>query len=129
LAVELERHVALLVEDETIVAMIAEDYLTEMGFEPRWVQTAADALIVLGEHPSLRLAIIDIGLPDMRGDLLARRALEMAPGVSIILATGYDPVDLESKFSDCPTVHTLGKPYAEHDLRAAVVALGLTTTA
>jgi CheY-like chemotaxis protein len=122
---ELNRRSALLVEDETLVAMIAEDYLADLGFAPRWVQTAAEALEVIQEKPQPALAVIDVGLPDMRGDELARRLLETIPDLPVILATGYDPGDLNQNFAEVPSVGTLGKPYAEADLRAAIAALGV----
>ena len=118
---------ALLVEDESLVAMIAEDFLAELGFRASWVQTGGEAIAALGEPAGIDLAIIDVGLPDMRGDDLAIQMLSLVPDVSIILATGYDPVDLGVRFADSKTVRVLGKPYSELDLRTAVASLGLTT--
>jgi DNA-binding response OmpR family regulator len=115
---------ALLVEDEALVAMIAEDYLGAIGFDPLCVDTAAGALdaIASGE---LSLAVIDVGLPDMRGDDLAAKARELAPTLPIVLASGFDSVELRKRFVGDDAVAVLGKPYTERDLRAAIAAAGL----
>ena len=115
---------ALLVEDEVLVAMICEDYLGEIGFDPLCVDTAKGALDLLAEG-NLSLAVIDVGLPDMRGDDLAARARELAPDLPIILASGFDAAELRKRFVGDNALAVLTKPYTERDLRAAIAAAGL----
>jgi CheY-like chemotaxis protein len=121
-----DRRTALLVEDEVLVTMVAEENLRAIGFEPVCVMTAADALAALAEHANLALAIIDVGLPDMRGDDLAAQARETAPGLPIVLATGYDSTVLGQRFAGDSRLVILGKPYSENDLRQAIASLGVT---
>jgi DNA-binding response OmpR family regulator len=116
---------ALLVEDETLVAMVAEDLLGAIGFDPMCVDTAAGALDALAGG-GLSLAVIDVGLPDMRGDDLAAKARELAPQMPIVLASGYDSTELKRRFWDDDRVSVLGKPYTEQELRAAIAAAGLS---
>jgi CheY-like chemotaxis protein len=119
-----QRH-ALLVEDEALVAMVAEESLRIIGFEPYSVRTAGEALSALSECPTLALAVIDVGLPDMRGDELAKRAREMAPEMPIIVASGYDEADLKRLFLHDPMTAVLSKPYTDRDLARVVQGLGL----
>jgi CheY-like chemotaxis protein len=119
------RRTALLVEDETLVAMVAEDSLDVLGFDALCVETAADALAALAKTPDLALAIVDIGLPDMRGDALARRIRELSADLPIIMASGYDGVGLKTQFADDPKVAVLSKPYGEQDMARAIASLGL----
>jgi DNA-binding response OmpR family regulator len=119
---------ALLVEDEALVAMIAEDYLGAIGFDPLSVDTAAGALEALAAG-GLSLAVIDVGLPDMRGDELAIKARQLAPDLPIVLASGFDSVELRQRFAGDLAVTVLGKPYTERDLRAAIAAAGLAVIA
>lgn len=114
---------ALLVEDEALVAMIAEEVLSALGFQSRSVGTAAEALEAFADHAP-DLAVIDVGLPDARGDELARRLREMSPGLSIVMASGYDAGDLRARFGDDPRVRVVAKPYTEADLAAATRDLG-----
>jgi len=119
---------ALLVEDETLVAMVSEDSLRALGFEAICVETAAGALSALkdGAH-EVALAVIDIGLPDMRGDDLIARIRETLPGLPIVMASGYDAAALRLRFAGDPALASLGKPYSEYDLKQAIASLGLTT--
>ena len=115
---------ALLVEDEALVAMITEDYLSVIGFDALCVDTAADAMDAL-IGGGFSLAVIDVGLPDMRGDDLAARARELSPTLPIILASGFDSAELKRRFANDDALSVLGKPYTESDLRAAIAAAGL----
>lgn len=125
--VDSERHlrIALLVEDEALVAMVAEESLRIIGFEPLSVRTAGEALRVLDQPHAPTLAVIDVGLPDIRGDELAARARALAPDMPIIVASGYDEVELNRKFAHDPATAVLSKPYTDRDLARAVTALGL----
>lgn len=105
--------------------MVTEENLRSIGFEPTCVATAQEALEVLAEAVNLALAVIDVGLPDMRGDDLAARARLSAPDLLIVLATGYDSGPLTLRFAGDPGIVVLGKPYSEDDLRKAIVSLGL----
>jgi CheY-like chemotaxis protein len=110
---------ALLVEDEALVAMIAEEILLAIGFEPVCVDAGAPALTQL-EQGGYRVAVIDVGLPDMRGDDLAARLRTIHPDLGIVLASGYDETDLRRRFTGDSRVAVLGKPYTERDLREAI---------
>jgi len=116
---------ALLVEDEALVAMVSEDILAAIGFEPVCVQTGAEALAALASH-QFSLAVIDIGLPDMRGDQLADQVRQRTPDLPIVVASGYDPTELARRFAGDRAVAVLCKPYTEHDLRVAIASVGLT---
>ena len=90
---------ALLVEDEVLVAMATADSLSLMGFEPVVASTGAEALKAVARHgPSFVLALIDVGLPDMRGDALARRLRDSLPSLPIVLSSGYDLAELTGDF-------------------------------
>lgn len=119
-----QRH-ALLVEDEALVAMVAEESLRIIGFEPLSVRTAGEALAALADRPNLDLAVIDVGLPDMRGDDLAKRAREMSPNLPIVVASGYDEADLKRLFLHDHMTAVLGKPYTDRDLARVISGLGL----
>ena len=114
---------ALLVEDEALVAMIAEEALTVLGFSPRSVATAAEALQAF-EQQAPKLAVIDVGLPDGRGDDLARRLRALDPDLAIVVASGYDAEELRANFAGDARVQVVAKPYTESDLDRAAKALG-----
>lgn len=119
------RPVALLVEDEPLVAMVAEENLREIGFEPIVVYTAAAALRALESGPTPVLAVVDVGLPDQRGDELAPRMRALVPDLKIIIASGYDEAELSDRFAYDASIVVLGKPYAHTQLAEAARRLGL----
>jgi CheY-like chemotaxis protein len=114
---------ALLVEDEPLVAMLTEDNLRDLGFEPIWVASATEALQVLNGGAPIALAVIDVGLPDMRGDELARQIRRDRPGLGVILATGHDAVTLGGRFADDARTVVLAKPYMAADLERSAQAV------
>ncbi len=115
---------ALLVEDEILVAMVSEDILDAIGFETLSVMTGGEAIAAL-PGGGFDLAVIDMGLPDMRGDALADRLRQISPDLPIVVASGYDGADLQKRFGPGSRVAVLCKPYAERDLRNAIADAGL----
>ncbi|MGZ8363229.1 MAG: response regulator [Caulobacteraceae bacterium] len=119
---------ALLVEDEALVAMIAEDYLRDLGYEPIAAKSAAEALAAINGDAALAFAVVDVGLPDGRGDDLALTMRQLRPEMPVILASGYDPGELGAKFTGDDKVRLMGKPYTGADLTKALAGLGLSTS-
>ena len=121
--------VVLVVEDDTLVGMIVEESLLGLGFEPHTVLDAASATKAMADGLDPVLAVIDVGLPDERGDQLTRRLRAQYPSLKVIIASGYDEGELRARFADDPCVGVLGKPYTEGDLASAIRALGLSVNA
>ena len=117
---------ALLVEDEALVAMVAEEFLAELGFEPISARNAAEAMEIIASGEDLVVALVDVGLPDQRGDELARRLRTLRPQMPILMASGYDQGDLIAQFKDDDGIGVLSKPYTEADLARALEAVGLS---
>lgn len=115
---------ALLVEDEVLVAALAVDALEELGYEIAEAGTAKAALALANAGiGTFALAIIDIGLPDGRGDALALELRKMRADLPIIIATGYGGSNLDERLRDTRTI-VLGKPYDIAQLHGAITSLG-----
>ncbi len=118
---------ALLVEDEALVAMFAEEVLISLGFTPEVARSGAEAREAFArETPTI--AIIDVGLPDVRGDDLAKELRAQHPDLSILMASGYDVAELRARFAGDPRTGFLPKPYIEGDILKAVRGLGFEVT-
>jgi CheY-like chemotaxis protein len=116
----------LLVEDETLVAMIAVDSLSELGYEVVEVATARAALEQA--HPDCArfdFAVIDMGLPDRPGDHLIAELRKIRPNLPIIVASGYGESEVRRRFETDERFAFLNKPYERASLRAAIDSLGL----
>ncbi|MEP9350033.1 response regulator [Xanthobacter sp. KR7-225] len=121
---------ALLVEDEPYVAMVAQQILEDHGFEVTVASHGAAALsharaaLDMPERGAFRLAVVDLGLPDMRGDEVVRALRALVPDLAIMIATGYGTDDLQAEFGGVEGVALVGKPYDGATLRAALRGLG-----
>ena len=110
----------LVVEDETLVAMLVEDMLQELGHVPVGPAARLDAAIKLARDEVLDLAILDVNLGGTKSfpvaDVLTER------GVPVIFATGYGTGGLERPFQGYPVI---AKPFSEATLSRAIhVACG-----
>jgi DNA-binding response OmpR family regulator len=113
----------LLVEDEVLVAALAVDALEELGYQTLEVTTAKAArAIALGAEP-LVFAVVDIGLPDGRGDALALELRTARPGLPIVIATGYGGDHLDPALRKQERTAVLSKPYDIAQLQAAIQAI------
>jgi DNA-binding response OmpR family regulator len=114
---------ALLVEDEVLVAALAVDALEELGYHVAEVATAKAALALAStDIGAFALAIIDVGLPDGRGDALAIELRRLRANLPIIIATGYGEASLDERLRDKQTT-ILGKPYDIAQLHAAIKSI------
>lgn len=96
----------LIVEDDSIIAMMAEDMLEETGCKAVAVATTvAEALDHLATT-EFEIVLLDLNLKD-ETSLPVAQALH-AQGKPFIFATGYDGVPAEWGFEDRPVIT---KPY------------------
>jgi CheY-like chemotaxis protein len=114
----------LIVEDEVLVAALAVDALEELGYQTIEATTAKAALEIVSGPTQLTFAVIDVGLPDGRGDALALQLRALRPDLPIIIATGYDGAHLDERLRGRPRTAVLGKPYDIAQLQAAIKSIG-----
>ena|GEM_PF-645184 len=121
-----EKSVILLVEDEVLVAAIAAENLRDIGFEVIEVTSAKAALDHAGKDAAgLKAVIVDIGLPDKKGDVLAAELRKIRSDLPIIVATGHSGDSLPKELREAEKVAVLGKPYDLKDLKAALNSVGV----
>ena len=109
----------LLIEDEAIIAMTAEDMLEEVGCTvAATAATLPDALDAAGAG-GFDVALLDINLNGVESLPVAARLREA--GTPFIFTTGYGTAG-SGEYADAPLVT---KPYRVDDLRQAIAsALG-----
>jgi CheY-like chemotaxis protein len=116
----------LLVEDELLVRVMVADTLTEAGCHVEEAVNATEALAkfrVAWER--LDAAVIDVGLPDGRGDELVAQIRATRRELPIILATGYTDSRLPEQFAHDERLRILIKPFAPAHLRGVLRSLGI----
>jgi PAS domain S-box-containing protein len=111
----------LLVEDDDMVRMYAEDLLCGLGYQ---VTTAADgpeALRVLEEQEAFDLLFTDIIMPGgMNGRQLAERAMALQPAMKVLYTSGYTENAVIHHGRLDPGVNLLSKPYRRAELAERV---------
>lgn len=115
----------LVVEDEPLVRMLATDTLEAAGYRVVEASSGAEALEKIRVHNSMAAVVVDIGLPDTRGEVLAAKIREMAESMPIVIASGHHEDDLRQRFSDTSNMGFIGKPYAGQRLVDTLSTLGV----
>ena len=116
----------LVVEDEVLIQMLAVDYLEDAGLKVDTAGTVAEALNKLRLVPGgVDAAIVDLGLPDGRGDDLVREIRSIYPSLPIVIASGRDDRDVETLLKDVQGIAFVRKPYTPDQLGLALRAVGL----
>ena len=106
----------LVVEDNMVIAMDAEDMMREFGAETVHVATSVrDALDLLDRH-SVSFALLDVNLGDETSGPIAQRLRDL--GVPFAFATGYGEATALAK--DFPDARVVTKPYDNAKLEQAV---------
>jgi CheY-like chemotaxis protein len=121
----LDRHAGprriLLVEDEPLAAMVAADYLEELGYKVEVTSTATEAINRAKLlHGAFDFAVIDIGLPDRSGDVLVRELRMLYPALKIAVASGQQRQELHRRLRDDACVLYIEKPYTFEQLQKIV---------
>jgi CheY-like chemotaxis protein len=109
------RPVALIVEDQPFVGMVASDILRESGFETFHAYDAKAARQVLDEHPEIELVVTEAQLPgEVTGVELCKEVFQERPQVRLVV-TAVSP---ELHRRDVPNgARVLRKPYASGELK------------
>jgi CheY-like chemotaxis protein len=116
----------LLVEDEALIQILAADYLETNGFTVHVAGSATEAMNALGKIPGgIDAVVVDMGLPDRRGDVLIREMRAHYPSLPIVLATGARSKELEMLVKGEERMAAVTKPYSERDLLNALASVGI----
>ena len=120
----------LVVEDEPLIRIFIMDSLEDAGFAVEEAGSASEAMTKLASmHASCVAVIVDVGLPDRPGDILAKELRTTWPEMPIIIASGHDKSEFARQFMADRFVGVLGKPYDSKMLLDTLRSLGVTAAA
>lgn len=110
---------ALVAEDEAIIGMMLVKQLQKAGYEAEHVRTGPEARTRFAKD-RFDLAILDLGMPGIPGDQLAREFHAADPHLVTILATGWklEPTDPRRQATDL----YLQKPFAPDRIQQVIAA-------
>ena len=78
----------LIVEDERVARRALRALLSASGYVTAAAESAEEALTLLKDRPTPRIALVDLNLPGMSGIDLIRRLEKLDPSVHAVLMTG-----------------------------------------
>lgn len=108
----------MLVEDESLVLMLLEDMLKDMGHSVACTASELDEALELARDAPYNLAIIDINLKGQRTFPVAEIVKDRK--LPLIFSTGYGANGIDPKFADIPV---LCKPFDDKSLAGALAQL------
>ncbi len=103
----------LIVEDETMIAMMMADMLSDAGYRVSEAESPAAAFALIEQHGLPDLVISDQSMPGMTGTEMAGQLIERHGPMSVLITSGYA---MGAEFA----YPALQKPFAEADLLAKV---------
>lgn len=113
----------LVVEDDAIVRMLIVDVLQELEFNVLEADGSVRALELLEDKGQcIDLMMTDVGLPDMDGQELARKARELYQQLPILFASGY-----AETLTVPEGMAVIGKPFSIDQLRVKVKSMLVQT--
>jgi CheY-like chemotaxis protein len=113
----------LVVEDEVLIRMLAVDMLLDLGREADEAGTAAEAIELLrAPGADYALVLLDLGLPDRRGDDLVRDIRQSHANLPLIVASGEDQTEVAARLKQFEPIRFLGKPFDLDGLKHAIEA-------
>jgi CheY-like chemotaxis protein len=112
----------MLLDDDRVLRERCEDWLAELGFEPLGYDDPHHAIERAAAEPEqIRLLLVDIDMPLMRGDEVASRIREHVPQLPVILCSGSAEL---AAIARATRAIALPKPFDRAALgRAAVSAM------
>ncbi len=111
----------LFIDDEDILAEMGKVMLERLGYRVTVRKNSLEALNTFLNQPErYDLVITDQTMPGMTGIDLARRMLQIRPGMPIILCTGYSSLISEDKAKSLGIKGFAMKPLAKKDIAAII---------
>jgi PAS domain S-box-containing protein len=111
----------LFIDDEEILANMGRAMLERLGYTVTMKMGSIEALACFKAQPdAFDLVITDQTMPEMAGFDLARRILQIRPGMPIILCTGYSNQISEEKAKSFGIKGFAMKPLARRDIAGLI---------
>ena len=114
----------LVVDDEKSIRVFADRALRGAGYDVVVASDGPEALrLVEGEPRAFDLFVVDVAMPQMRGDELGRRLRQQNPDVKVLYFTGHSDRLFESRQSLWEHEAFIEKPVTMSGLLEAVSLL------
>jgi two-component system cell cycle sensor histidine kinase/response regulator CckA len=111
----------LIVDDEDSVRTLAAAALRRAGWRTLQARDGLEALEKVGRHrEKIRLVLLDMTMPRMDGPETWARLRDLAPGLPVLMSSGYAENEVRGRFEAGGPAGFLQKPYRAQELINAV---------
>jgi CheY-like chemotaxis protein len=113
----------LVVEDDALLRLSTVDMLIDLGHAVEEAGDGAAAMALVERIADFDAALVDVGLPGIRGEDLIAEIRRRRPRLGIIVTTGYTAAALRFDLASTGNIVFVGKPYDAAALRKAFATL------
>ena len=111
----------MVVDDESTIRDLASQFLIQAGYRVETFVNGLEAWLALSRAPNdWDLLVTDQTMPEMTGDQLAAKALELRPDLPIIICSGYNRFLLGGQTQKSGVISYLQKPVGINALLSQV---------
>ena len=110
---------AIIVDDEKDIGTLLSAFLKNAGFTVKYAESLSEAEVIIKEN-DLKLALLDINLPDGSGFDLVDALRKNNPNVKIIVQSAYNGPEEKEKLDYHQLEHFLPKPINLTELKKLV---------
>jgi CheY-like chemotaxis protein len=111
----------MIVDDDRVLVTLAEETLSELGYEPVGFDSSIAALQAFRAEPNrFDLVLTDEMMPNLTGTELAHEIRQLRPEISIILMSGYSSAQLSERAQAAGVIDVLRKPLVRRDIAQPV---------
>lgn len=111
----------LFVDDEKILVDVGQQMLERLGYEVVTRISSIDALELFSDQPyRFDLVITDMTMPQLTGEKLAKRLMEIRRDIPVILCTGYSELISDEKAKNIGIQAFIMKPLVLRELAKTV---------
>jgi signal transduction histidine kinase/ActR/RegA family two-component response regulator len=107
----------MIVDDEPMLVALAEETLTELGYQPVGFGSSTDALEAFGRDPDrFDLVLTDETMPELTGTELTRDIRKLRPDIAVIMMSGHSGEDLSERARAAGVCELIRKPLVRSDI-------------
>ncbi len=111
----------LVVDDEPLLAELAQEMLASLGYEPFGLSSSVQALEEFRRDPTrFDLVLTDEVMPGLTGTALARELRRLRPDLPVVLVSGYGGPQLEARAAEAGIRVVATKPLTRAELARAL---------
>ena len=111
----------LVVDDEEVIRRSAKRMIEVAGFSVLTANDGEEAVRLYREHQTeIACVLLDLTMPKMNGEETIRAIRQIAPGVRVVLSSGYNEETATGRFSNLGLAGFIQKPYQLDTMIAAL---------